>query len=478
MKRKKIISCLLIFIILICQCMTVLAEEGTAQTDAAKGTEAQNGEKSEQQLAQEAEEQERAASYAVLPDSDKLANWPKGPAVYADSAVVMDMDSGAVLYAKNMDKQHFPASITKLMTTLVALENGKMSDEVKFTEDSVSFLEYEDAQIGMKPGEQLNLRDALHAVLLASANEVSHAVAENVGAQSLGGNYDTFIQKMNERAAELGCTNSHWVNANGLHDDQHYTTAYDMALIASAVYQQPDFQDIMGKLEYKIGPTSLTNEQRIFQQNHKMLWPENAYYYEYGKGGKTGYTDQSKTTLVTMADNGKLRLAAVVLYDYGVDAYNDTRALLDYGFDNFTKVTVKDLENSSQIKQFYEENPYVVLPEGIDFSKLDSSLILTGEGIRDGKISYLYEGQKVGDAEVIVTEKGYKKLSNVDLPNDENTNSEDAKKKTALMSESEKEKQDSSIRKLGMGIGASLLLLMIIIVAFIFQKRSNKKNKR
>lgn len=398
MKLKRILFCIIMTALLVLRPAVVFAEDGDAQ------------EKTEEEIAAE-EEKEKADSYAADINTNGLENWPQGPNVYADSAVVMDMESGAVLFGKNTDVQHYPASITKLLTTLVALENGKLTDKVKFTDDSISFLQYDDAQIGMKSGEELNLEDALYAVLLASANEVSYAVAESVGEQSLGGDYDTFIQKMNERAAELGCTNSHWMNANGLHDDRHYTTAYDMALIASKVYQQEEFRKIMGVLEYKIGPTNLTQEERVFQQNHRMLWPENYYYCEYCTGGKTGYTDQAKTTLVTMADNGKMRLAAVVLYDYGVDAYTDTKSMLDYAFNNFTKVPVKEKETSKDIKQFSDSDAYVVLPKEIEFSQLKKSIILTEDGIRNGRVTYTYKEQNVGSTDIVLTEAGYQKLT-------------------------------------------------------------------
>ena len=183
------------------------------------------------------------ASYDTVPDTDNIQGWPQGPRVYGNSAIVMDMDSGAVLYAKKPDERHYPASITKLLTALVALENSKTDDEVYFSEDSVSFLEPGDASIGMTPGEILSMNDALYGMLLASANEVSYAIAESTG-KLMGGDYNTFIQAMNDRAAELGCTGSHWMNANGLHDEQHYTTAHDMALIASAVYQFEEFRTV------------------------------------------------------------------------------------------------------------------------------------------------------------------------------------------------------------------------------------------
>lgn len=368
-----------------CPGLESCAEEGQ-ETPAAEGAEAPQPEKTPEELAAE-EEARKNAIYEIVPDSNNLPGWPEGPKVHAASAIVMDMESGAVLYAKAAEEQHFPASITKLLTTLVALETGEPDDTVTFSEDSISFLEPGDASVGMLVGEQLSLNDALHAVLLASANEVSYAVAENMGIK-MGGTYQTFIDRMNERAVELGCTGSHWVNANGLHDDQHFTTAHDMARIAAAVYQYEPFQHLMGSLEYTIAPTSLKNEPRTCWQNHKMLWPENEYYYEFCRGGKTGYTDQSGTTLVTMADNGQMRLAAVVMADYGVQAYEDTRAMLDYAFGNFTKVTIADKETSGDIETFQDEGAYVVLPAGVDFTQLECQ-ISTAEGEAEtGNVSF------------------------------------------------------------------------------------------
>ena len=269
------------------------------------------------------------ASYDIVPDTNNIQGWPQGPHVYGGSAIVMDMDS-------------------------------------------VSFLEYGDASIGMTPGEILSMNDALYGMLLASANEVSYAIAESVGKQ-MGGGYDTFIQEMNDRSAELGCTGSHWTNANGLHSDQHYTTARDMALIASAAYQFEEFRTVTQTLNYTIGATNLVGESRTFQQNHKMLWEGGYYYYEYCTGGKTGYTDQSRTTLVTMADNGDLQLVAVLLQDDG-DVYTDTRAMFDYACANFSKGSLKDQPKAEGVRSYEDENAYVLLPSGIGFSSLEMKL--------------------------------------------------------------------------------------------------------
>ena len=413
MSMKRVFSAILIASLLAVQCGTaVSAEETGADAAFSESVDVVEVEKTAEELAAE----EKNTQYETTADTNSLAGWPQGPNVCAASAIVMDMDSRAILYAKKADEAHYPASITKLLTTLVALENGDLSDTITFSEDSINILSWDDAHIGMKPGEQISLNDALYAVLLASANEVSYAVAENVGTK-MGGGYETFIQEMNDRAVELGCTGSHWVNPNGLHDDQHYTTAHDMAVIASAVYQREEFRTIMKSLEYRIPPTNLTDVERVFQQNHKMLWEGNDYYYEYCTGGKTGYTDQSGTTLVTMADNGTLRLAAVVLVDYGVDAYTDTRAMMDYVFNNFSKVSLKEQKTSEYIESFEDKDAHVVLPAGITFSQVECELISDKDGIsekksgakeRQGTAVYTYQGQEVGRAEVILAKEFFK----------------------------------------------------------------------
>ena len=246
---------------------------------------------------------QKQAAYDAVPETNGLENWPQGPHVYANSAIVMEMNSGAILYGKKINDKHYPASITKLLTALVALENADPDDEVYFSEDSVSFLEYGDASIGMRPGEILSMNDALYGMLLASANEVSYAIAESVG-KKMGGGFETFIQKMNERCEELGCTGSHWTNANGLHDENHYTCCYDMALIARAAYQNETFRIIVGTARYTIPPTNKHAEQTDLQNHNEMLYPfqTNKYVYDGCTGGKTGYTNAANSTLVTYAE--------------------------------------------------------------------------------------------------------------------------------------------------------------------------------
>lgn len=414
--------------------------------------------------AEEALAKEKAAALALPIETNELNGWPEGPGVYADSAIVMDINSGAILYGKRIDEKHYPASITKILTTLVALENAELTDEVTFTQASVDFLEYGDAHIGMRPGEVITLEDALYAVLLASANEVSYAVAENVGIQ-MGGDYNTFIQEMNDRAEELGCTGSHWMNANGLHDEEHYTTAHDMALIGSEVYGYEQFQKTTQTLQYTIPPTNLVDEQRVFQQNHKMLYEDNQYYYKYCTGGKTGYTDQAKTTLVTFADNGEMQLVAVNLQSYGAQVYIDTTAMFEYVFNNFSKVSVAEYLDEKKVDKCLSEEAYVVLPEGITVDQLEVTYeAVEGGQSRQAVVKYTYEGQPVGNVDVVLEKSFYNELTG----------------KSELKIKSVEETKD---KKDGMNpwLIAGIIVLIVIVLSFagvILLKKMQRKRKR
>ena len=445
--RKRILAAVLAACLAVMPAATVSAVEGVADVDPAVQRET-----------------ERQTAYAIAPDTNSLAGWPQGPSVYGDSAIVMDMNSGAIVYGKQIDKTHYPASITKILTALVALENSELTDEVLFSEDSISFLEYGDAHIGMTPGEILSMEDALYGMLLASANEVAYAIAENVG-KLMGGDYN---QKMNERSAELGCTGSHWMNPNGLHDDNHYTTAHDMALIASAVYQYDEFRTIVQTLSYTIPPTNLVNESRTFQQKHKMLWPENANYYQYCTGGKTGYTDQARTTLVTMADNGELRLAAVVLYDFGNDAYVDTRAMFDYVFDNFSKVMLSGQEKPEEIDSYADNDAYVLLPAGIGFEDLDKEIEITDEQNREGTVTYTYQGQNVGSADVVLAKDYVAEKTGHDY-------TLQAEKGSQVSGEGAQADEPSAAVKIAAGIGSAAIVFVILLAVHIWQARRKKR---
>ena len=352
----------------------------------------------EEQLTEEeaAARAEREAIQNMPIQSNEILNWPQGPSVLCEGAILMDAESGAILYAKNIDNRYFPASITKALTVLVALENASLTDTVNITQKSIDFLKYGDAHIGMRIGETISLEDALYAVLLASANEVSYAVAESVA-----GTEEAFIQMMNDTAAELGCKDSHFENANGLHHDNHYTTARDMALIASALFSVEESLTIMQTTQHTIPPTNLVDEARVFQQNHKMVWPGNRNYYEPFIAGKTGFTDQARTTLITGADNGEMKLVVVQLKSYGApDVYENAEELFEYGFTNFTKVSLNDKELPENVEKLMDSQAHIILPIEASYAEVKTELSESEE-----ELIYLYNGNIVGRAEVQLKEE-------------------------------------------------------------------------
>lgn len=418
---------------------------------------------------------EQLKKYYDMPiATNDIKGWPQGPGTYGEAAIVMEVGTGAILYGKNVDDQHYPASITKVLTALIALENGQLSDSVTFSHDCVSFLQPGDSSVGLKENNVITLEQTLYATLLASANEAAYAVAENVG-KNAGHDYQWFIEQMNARCKELGGSNSNFVNANGLHDENHYTSARDMALIGRELFKHPEFFEIVQTKQYEI-PASDTCQQHIFQQKHKMLQPDNSNYYEYAIGGKTGYTSDALSALITMADNGNLKLVCVVLRTHGKNIYPDTTNLFNYAFDNFQKIAIKDQETSEDISENLEDASgencgYVVVPKGVEFSDLDMEMKVDKENNDEAVLTYTYEGSLVGSARAKVSEK-YKKEHTANIKKQEKNsdknsdNKEDASGKKSLT------------KKLIIVFIAVLLLLVLLFIIRLIQYRRRMKRKR
>lgn len=409
---------------------------------------------------------EQLKKYYDMPvATNEIKGWPQGPGTYGEAAIIMEAGTGAVLYGKNIDDQHYPASITKVLTALVALENGKMDDKVTFTHDCVSFLQPGDSSIGMKENDEITLEQALYATLLASANEAAYAVAENVG-KNAGYDYQWFIDQMNVRCKELGGTNSNFVNANGLHDENHYTCARDMALIGKELFKHPEFFKIVQTLQYEI-PASGTCQQHVFQQKHKMLQPSSSKYYEYAVGGKTGYTSDALATLITMADNGSMKLVCVVLRTHGGNNYPDTTNLFNYAFDNFERIDVKGQETSEDVGEILEDKSgehcgYVVVPKGVKFSDLEMELTVDKGSTGEAALTYTYEGNIVGSAKAKVSEK-YAKEHRAEIKGQE--------KKEKKSSDSSTGK---SLKQILIVVMLAVLLLFLILL-FIVKIRQYRR---
>lgn len=341
--------------------------------------------------------------------------WPDAPETLSPGVILMEESTGTILYEKNMDEAHYPASITKIMTTLLALENGNLSDMVTFSDDAIN--NTEGSGIARDYGEQMTLEQCLYGVMLESANECAYAVAEHVG-----GTVENFVDMMNAKAKELGCTNTHFANPHGLQDENHYTTAHDMALIAQAAYQNETFRIIIGTKMYTIPPTNKHAEETVLRNHHDMLCTyHNAnrkYLYPYCVGGKTGYTATANSTLVTYAEKDGMTLICVVMNTQSPNQFIDTVNLFDYAFDNFQVLNVAENDtnysaettvdngNLNNIAPFVEldKDAVIVLPKTAEFSDTSSSVEYNDSDPEiAGSITYTYAGRNVGKADIKTT---------------------------------------------------------------------------
>lgn len=271
------------------------------------------------------------ATYSI--STNEIQGWPAGPEISSDTGILMEAQTGTVVYAKGADELRYPASITKLMTLLLAVENSSLDERVTFTETGVRDVAPDSGNIGMQLGETMSMEDCLYAMILYSANEVSAQIAEYVG-----GTEENFITMMNQRAAEIGCTNTNFVNASGLPDTNQYTTARDMALIFREGLKNDTFREVIGTPTYYIEPTNLNSETRKLHTHIPLFAEESALYYEGCLGGKSGMTNDAGYTLVTGVRQNGITYIAVVMRGADMNEVSmDSRLLYDYGFQNFQK---------------------------------------------------------------------------------------------------------------------------------------------
>lgn len=268
----------------------------------------------------------------------------KEPSVSADGAVLMDAQTGKILYSKNMNAEYPPASTTKLMTALLTIERCKLDDIVKIGQvpplaDGSKIYIYED--------EEISVENLLYALLLVSANDCAEALAEHIS-----GSIDNFAKEMNVRAKELGCLNTNFVNPSGLYDENHKTSAMDLALIMRELTKHPEYTKISSTLSYKIPATNKCDKERPLSNENKLIQKFSSYYYEGCDAGKTGYTIKSQHSYVASASRNGQRLIVALIHDSNKTFFPDSRNLFDYGFSNFNLVKLfsKDDEVTSYVK--------------------------------------------------------------------------------------------------------------------------------
>ena len=275
--------------------------------------------------------------------------------VYSPSVILMDKDSGKILYEKNAYEKRFPASTTKLMTAILTVENCNLDDLVKASYNAIMSVPYGYSNAAIKVDEELTINDLLHALLIPSANDAANILAEHIS-----GSIQGFSAMMNTKASEIGCLNTHFVNPSGIHNDEHYSNAYDLCLIARYASKYDAINNIAKETSYTLPATDKYPESdRLLKATNYLLrtdYPD--YYYEYANGLKTGYTTEAKDCIVATASKENKNLICVVL---GAESTNDVKGmkfvdcktLLNYGFNCFTKkvlINQGDITTTTKIK--------------------------------------------------------------------------------------------------------------------------------
>lgn len=337
-----------------------------------------------------AEETAAAASSGITTNS--IAGWPQGPEITSTAAVIMEDSTNTVLYAKNADQQLYPGGTVKVMTTLLALENTQLTDQVTMTDTGVSGVTDGGANISAQLGEVFTIEQCLYAMLLSSANDVALQIAEHIG-----GSVDGFVQMMNDRAAQLGCTGTVFTNPTGLPDENQHTTAHDMALIMKAAIDNDTFRTIAGTTSYTISATNVSGGERVLTNNFSMLNSANAAYYPNCIGGREGYTEASGSTLVCGAEKNGATLIAVVLQGASGTTAAEAGSLLNYGFDNFQMLSLGDTDFNML------SGGNVFVPVGATADSLTAEDTPGEEGQLNRQ--YYFGSAPVGTAVVAVTEE-------------------------------------------------------------------------
>ncbi len=364
-------------------------------------------------------------SVCILPAS---AYTPSDFEVSAHGAMLMSLDSGDVIYSKNIHEKLYPASLTKLMTAIVLYENVEDLDSTVMTvsKNAIDLLQGTDSSVGgLKAGEELTARQMLYVLLLSSANDGANAIAENVA-----GDIASFVELMNQKAASLGMENTHYANAHGLHNEDHYTTVYDMSILARYFLENETLKDICYQVRYEMEPTNLS-PKRTFITTNFLITPSNSEYYKYAKGVKTGYTDPAGRCLISTASKNGYNYLCVLMKSavYNEQGkkiryeFADSKALYEWGFNEFEYKTVLGTEKilgEAKVELAWDTD-YVTLapktdlaaivPKVADQSTLQYDVSTYSESFDApiakgdvlGSVTVSYAGEVLGSVELVAT---------------------------------------------------------------------------
>ena len=433
-------------------------------------------------------------------------DWPSDTGIESEAGIVMDADSGAVLFGQNIHVQKAPASITKILTALVVIENSSLDDTITFSHDAVYNVEDGSGnKNSIEEGDTLSVRDCLYLLLMRSSNQAANALAEHVG-----GSRDGFVKMMNEKTAELGCENSHVANPSGLNDDTQLTSVYDMALIASAAYKNDTLLTISKDKSYRLPATKNNPDGVTIQPEHKLLITtdtESPNYYPYAVAGKTGYTSIAGQTLVTYAIKDDRRQIAVTMKSTQATHYQDTIALMDFGFLRFKNVNISENEtaytsgdqpvqigdNSYQPSDLSMDTLAVItLPKDASFADAEKTVVTDlPEDAPQGAVallSYKYNDRKIGQVYLISASAAEAEANGETASDDGNTASDSAASNTGASGKSKQAKSSFhltlpklpkvSVRTVLIVVVSVLLAAACAALVWLFYRRHQEEKRR
>ena len=436
-------------------------------------------------------------------------DWPSDTGIESEAGIVMDADSGAVLFGQNIHVQKAPASITKILTALVVIENSSLDDTITFSHDAVYNVEDGSGnKNSIEEGDTLSVRDCLYLLLMRSSNQAANALAEHVG-----GSRDGFVKMMNEKTAELGCENSHFANPSGLNDDTQLTSVYDMALIASAAYKNDTLLTISKDKSYRLPATKNNPDGVTIQPEHKLLITtdtESPNYYPYAVAGKTGYrsfTSIAGQTLVTYAIKDDRRQIAVTMKSTQATHYQDTIALMDFGFLRFKNVNISENEtaytsgdqpvqigdNSYQPSDLSMDTLAVItLPKDASFADAEKTVVTDlPEDAPQGAVallSYKYNDRKIGQVYLISASAAEAEANGETASDDGNTASDSAASNTGASGKSKQAKSSFhltlpklpkvSVRTVLIVVVSVLLAAACAALVWLFYRRQQEEKRR
>lgn len=353
----------------------------------------------------------------VLCNGICFANTPE-PEISAEAAILIDSSTGKVFYGKNENQKMYPASTTKIMTAILTLENANLNDVVTVPYDAIRTIPAGYSIAALQTDEQLTVNQLLQVMMVYSAND-----AANVLAFHISGSLENFANLMNQKVSELGLTDTHFTNPSGMHDENHYTTAHDMAIIMQYCMEDNTFRNLAGLKSCTIPATNKYQERTFNTTNNLLINSQtninNNSYYEYAIAGKTGFTSQAKNCLVSVANKDDLELICVVLAA-GTNAngtstkFSDSKSLFEYGYSNYsiktfaeqgstaTQVTIVNGTDETKILDLVIKDDISTLINNDDLNsniepkiELDSNLLAPiSQGATVGKIVYTIDGNE------------------------------------------------------------------------------------